>query len=394
MTTLNTSILRVLLLLPLLASFVTSGCAKRAASGSSYPTSVEGGYDGYDDYGGGDVGASYDKEMEIAEDYAPGGGLSSRGRSKHAQMLESRNEFKADEGERSYEESPPEEPPPAPEPVTDGTLEPSVVDVPTEGRPQPTQQAASKRQMIYTATMQVGVYDIAHAIAAAEALPERLGGWLHQRSDNQLILRIPAEKLESAMAEIAERGVVDYRLLEALDVTAQYTDLDSRIKVLEEMQAQLKALLARTTSVEEALEIRKALDGVTLELELARGQIRELAKSIAFSTLVLRFVERGPTVAVPTSNDPFTWVDELGVEIHGVPMHPRSFPPRKPPCPQIKTSTLSRWRSRTLALAAPLDAGLEPRLLQDVRRVVRDERGPGDARGPDHRRDRVRRLRL
>jgi hypothetical protein len=307
------------LLLPLLGF----GCAKRSAGNSMAPGlgyaggsgGDEGYYDEYDDYAGGES-ESYDKEMALAEDYGPStSSIASRGRSKHAQMIESRNEFK--NAERSYEESPPAEPEPAPAP--DPNNDATIVDLPTsaEGRApeQPVKQAASKRQMIYTATMQVGVYDLASAIAAAEALPERLGGWLHQRTDNQLVLRIPAEKLEQAMAEIAEWGVVDYRLLEALDVTAQYTDLDSRIKVLEEMQTQLQALLARSKSVEESLEIRKALDSITLELELARGQMRELAKSIAFSTLVLRFVERGPTVAVPTSNDPFTWVDELGVEI-------------------------------------------------------------------------------
>ena len=45
-----------------------------------------------------------------------------------------------------------------------------------------------------------------------------------------------------------------------------------------------------------------------------RAQMRELAKSIAFSTLILRFVERGPTQDIPNHNDPFPWVDELGVE--------------------------------------------------------------------------------
>ena len=59
----------------------------------------------------------------------------------------------------------------------------------------------------------------------------------------------------------------------------------------------------------------EALDQITLELELARAQMRELSKSIAFSTLILRFVEQGPAVSVPSSNDPFGWVDELGVEI-------------------------------------------------------------------------------
>lgn len=171
-----------------------------------------------------------------------------------------------------------------------------------------------QRQIIYTATMQVSVHDLAHALEVVEALPERYGGWLQQRVDNQLVLRIPAARLSEAMASVAELGVVDYRLLEALDVTAEYTDLDARIRVLEEMQKQLQLLLDKAVSVEQALEIRRALDQVTLELETARAQMRELARSIAFSTLILRLVQRGPTHELPSSNDPFPWVDELGVE--------------------------------------------------------------------------------
>lgn len=210
---------------------------------------------------------------------------------------------------RDYEAAELEEAKPATEPTTEP--EPLVVGQTKPEQPAPISQ---KRQVIYTATMQVSVYDLEHSLEIVESLPERYGGWMQQRIDNQLVLRIPAEKLSEAMAAVAELGVVDYRLLEALDVTAEYTDLESRIRILAETQKQLKALLAKATSVEQALEIRRALDQVTLELESARAQMRELSKSIAFSTLILNLVQRGPGQLLPSSNDPFPWVDELGVE--------------------------------------------------------------------------------
>jgi chemotaxis protein histidine kinase CheA len=201
-----------------------------------------------------------------------------------------------------------------PEMEPEGTVQPEPLEAPTDIPKQPA-PVAQKRQIIYTATMQVSVYDLEHSLEIVESLPERYGGWLHQRVDNQIVLRVPAERLAEVMATVAELGVVDYRLLEALDVTAEYTDLESRIRILAEIQKQLQALLAEATSVEQALEIRRALDEITLELEAARTQMRELSKSIAFSTLILSLVERGPTQLVPSSNDPFRWVDELGVEV-------------------------------------------------------------------------------
>jgi hypothetical protein len=293
------------LLIPLISLFMF-GCMYKKEGGAAPPGDYGGSYGGdgatgYDEYGG-----EYDyREAEMSVD------------AKMDAPARSRGGLRREFANQDYEEAPaapPAEPSPGPIAVDTST----IVDTPKPEppkQPEPTNQAAAKRQIIYTATMQVSVHDVDHAVAFAEALPERLGGWLHQRADNQLVLRIPAEKLEQAMDAIAELGVVDYRLLEALDVTAQYTDLESRIRVLEEMQTRLQAMLAQAKTVELALEIRKALDEITLELELARTQMRELAKSIAFSTLILSFVERGPMVSVPTSNDPFTWVDELGVEL-------------------------------------------------------------------------------
>lgn len=276
-----------------------------------------GGYDedyaDYADYGGsgsgGGDGGEYDFEDDSVEGeiLSPeGASLSSRGRSRHSSLVNTRSDFKREEGAPPPPEPSPDAPPePEPEPVD------ISVDVPNQPAPK---QAASKRQVIYTANMQVSVYDVEHAMALIEALPDRYGGWLHQRLDNQIVLRIPAEHLQAAMDMIAELGVVELRTLEGLDVTAEYTDLESRIRVLEQMQEQLELLLAKAKDVEQALEIRRALGQITMELELARARMRELGKSIAFSTLIVRIVARGPAVDLPTSNDPFPWVLELGVE--------------------------------------------------------------------------------
>lgn len=170
------------------------------------------------------------------------------------------------------------------------------------------------RQIIYVAGVQISVYDLENAIATVEAMPERFGGWVHMRNQSQVVLRLPAARLEPAMAQLAELGVVEARTLQAQDVTAEYVDLESRIKVLRETQTQLLALLAQAKTVEEALHVRAALDQVTLDLEVALGRMRQLSDLIAFSTLTVTLVERGPLDNIPTSNDPFRWVDSLGVE--------------------------------------------------------------------------------
>jgi Domain of unknown function (DUF4349) len=299
---------RVLVLLVCVLPVAMLGCFKPASGNSAgyypeAPADYEESYGG--SYGSGGEDGSYDYSSDVTGEAMAGSPA------PPARQMDGKQRAEKERGGKDMFKSVPEEP--APDIAPTATVQPEPLEAPTDAPKQPA-PVAQKRQIIYTASMQVSVYDLEHSLEIVESLPERYGGWLHQRVDNQIILRVPAERLAEVMATVAELGVVDYRLLEALDVTAEYTDLESRILILVEMQAQLQALLAKATSVEQALEIRRALDQITLELEAARTQMRELSKSIAFSTLILSLVERGPTQLVPSSNDPFRWVDELGVE--------------------------------------------------------------------------------
>jgi RNAse (barnase) inhibitor barstar len=189
-----------------------------------------------------------------------------------------------------------------------------------EGKPEPAiaepddQPDDHGRQIIYTANMQVGVYNIQKAMEVAEVIPARVGGWVHTRSEGFITMKIPAKSLRSVMEELGALGNVLVRELQAQDVTAEYVDLESRIKVLRETQEQLILLLKKAKNVEEALHVRRALDEVTMQLETALGRMRQLQNAISFSTLTITFVEQGPHTDTPTSNDPFPWVDSLGVE--------------------------------------------------------------------------------
>jgi hypothetical protein len=173
---------------------------------------------------------------------------------------------------------------------------------------------AYARQIIYTAEMQISVYKLDDAMQRAEELTLAAGGYVQNLSQGFYILRIPAPALRGVMDDLARLGVVEARTLQASDVTEQYVDLTTRIKVLRETQAQLLSLLKQARNVEEALKVRASVDAVTMELEQAMGRLRMLESLIGFSTLTVRMSQRGPQNTVPSSNDPFPWVDGLGVE--------------------------------------------------------------------------------
>lgn len=195
----------------------------------------------------------------------------------------------------------------------------AVADVEPEPRPEPepdetAPSPAHGRQIVYTASMRIGVFKVDEAMAQAELLPEQYGGWVHERRNDYVQMKVPAEHLEAAMAAAAKLGRVEDRQLDANDVTAEFVDLESRLRVLKRTEKQLLELLEKAKTVEETLAVRKALDQVVMELELAKGRMRQLKNMIAFSTFTVYFVEQAPHVITKGQNDPFPWVDSLGVE--------------------------------------------------------------------------------
>lgn len=270
------------------------------ALGCKAPSMATAGY-ASDNYGGGYGGSG----GEYGYDYDYGEGQADKA-AEYVAEEEQDYRFKSKPEARDTSALPPTSEVPA---------DPSGVKEPPPPPPAPDESPAPShgRQIIYTAGMGLSVFDVDDVMSKLEAIPERHGGWLHQRYDNSVVLRVPASKLQLIIDEIAEWGVVDWKTLAALDVTAEYTDLDSRIRVLEQMQKHLQALLARAENVEQSLEIQVELSRITAELELLRAQMRMLASSIAFSTLAVDLRERSTATAEP-SNDPFQWVDELGAE--------------------------------------------------------------------------------
>lgn len=198
---------------------------------------------------------------------------------------------------------------------------PPAVEAPKEGADGgPTKaieddtDAVANRHIVYTAQMRVSVFNLETAIEKAEALPDTFGGYIQTMGQNRIVLRIPSKNLRKLMEDVGGYGVVEHRTLQAQDVTAEFTDIESRIRALTETQTQLLSLLSKARNVEEALHVRQALDNINTELEVLKGRMRQLGNQITFSTLTLDFIERGPNSPTPSSNDPFPWVDSLGVE--------------------------------------------------------------------------------
>lgn len=182
-------------------------------------------------------------------------------------------------------------------------------EAPQEEAPQASGDPA--RKLIYDGTLRLAVADFEATADRARELAQELGGYLQSLTDDQLTLRIPAERWNEAIERFEQLGDVVGRRLEVRDVTEEFTDLEIQLANARALRQRLEELLARAEDVEAALKIEVELGRVRTEIERLEGRLRFLSNRVAFGTLMLQLVP--VATAGRTGGLPFPWLRQLGV---------------------------------------------------------------------------------
>jgi hypothetical protein len=203
---------------------------------------------------------------------------------------------------------PPPPPPPPQAPGEKKPAEPARESAKAEGS-EPTHETS---MLIYTARVTMAVYQVDQGLAAVEKIARDMGGYLAQKRDREIRIRVPRARFEPTLAAIDKIGDVLHRDIEAQDVTDEFVDTEIRIKNARAMQVRLKALLEKA-NVKEALELEKEMRRVTEELELLEGKLKLLKDKIAYSTITVAFEARNSAIPATRIKLPFPWLQQLGL---------------------------------------------------------------------------------
>ncbi len=167
-----------------------------------------------------------------------------------------------------------------------------------------------ERLVIRNATLGIVVKDPAEAMDQIISMAEGMGGFvvnsnLYQRRlpngnlvlEGNVTVRVPAVKLNEALGQI--KGLVDNPQTDILsenisgqDVTAEYTDLKSRLRNLEDAAEQLRKIMETATKTEDVLRVLNELRNVTEQIEVLKGQIKYYEESAAMSAISVNLQAR------------------------------------------------------------------------------------------------------
>ena len=183
---------------------------------------------------------------------------------------------------------------------TSGVVDQSITTTDGSSVPAP----SVDRIVIQNADLAIVVSDVTGRMKDIEALAQQMGGYvvssnLYQSytSNNvqvpeaQIAIRVPAAKLEDALNQIKKDAVeVQTETRTGQDVTAQYVDLQSRLKNLEAAEAQLNDILKTTTKTEDVVSIFNQLVSYREQIEVIKGQIKYYDEAAALSAITVRIV--------------------------------------------------------------------------------------------------------
>jgi TolA-binding protein len=176
-------------------------------------------------------------------------------------------------------------------------------DSAVSGGGMPGQASPVDQLVIQNANLSIVVSDPAVAMDSVVKMTEEVKGYVvdsnmyKTRNDNgmelpqaHITIRVPAEGLSATLEKI--KSLVQDPATDVLsetrsgqNVTKEYTDQKSRLKNLEDAEAQLREIMASATRTEDVMSVFNQLTQIREQIEITKGQIKYYEESAAMSSV-------------------------------------------------------------------------------------------------------------
>lgn len=165
------------------------------------------------------------------------------------------------------------------------------------------------QRIIMTGYVTLSVNDVTGGIEGITAVASKHQGFVQNSNAGEngdgsrygtITIRVPVEVYEGALSDVRALGVrVINESTNAEDITEQFTDLEARLKVAREEEQAYLALLGRSGSVSDLLQVQRELSQVRTRIEQLEGQIQYLENRSELSTITVT-LEETASVRIPT----------------------------------------------------------------------------------------------
>ena len=191
---------------------------------------------------------------------------------------------------------------------------------------------ADPEKIIYSADATVETTEFDESIRALTKLISDCGGWVESSSmeganyyntslgntsnrNAYYTLRIPADKFQSMMGSLSTLGNVPYTHTYTENVTAQYYDVQARLKAYQAQEERLLEMLDMANTVEDIVVIEDKLTDVHYMIDSLQTSLNGWDRRVNYSTLSLSINE--VQVYTPQSVSNISYGEKLGQAFTG-----------------------------------------------------------------------------
>lgn len=199
----------------------------------------------------------------------------------------------------------PEAPAEAPEMTEDAEWDMAAEEAGSaSGSTETPQVQDTNRKLIKNVDMDVETEEFDTLLDKMEKKVDSLGGYVESSytyngssyygSNNRnasMTIRIPAEKLDDFLSEVAESSNVISRNDSVTDITLQYVDMESHKKALLAEQDRLLELMEQVETIEDIITLESRLSEVRYQIESMESQLRTYDNQVSYSTIYLNINE-------------------------------------------------------------------------------------------------------
>ena len=174
---------------------------------------------------------------------------------------------------------------------------------------------AAADKLVRTASLQVQVDDVEAGAADVRRIAVTAGGMVvsenssavpsgstrgsvdKEGSRSVLALAVPSDSLDRVLDDVGKLGTTVQRSSASRDVTSTYVDTQSRIATMKASLDQLRALLAKTTSIDQVVSLETEASRRQADLDSLQAQLNALDKKVSMSTLTVNLATAAQVVA-------------------------------------------------------------------------------------------------
>lgn len=156
--------------------------------------------------------------------------------------------------------------------------------------------SSADRKVIQESNLSLQVKDVGAAMSTLKSEVESEGGFMvsshlstpQDAASGTLIVRVPAEKLESTLGFIRQQSIkVVSENLYGKDITDQYSDLEARLATLEKTKAKFEEIMNTATKTADILEVQRQLTYIQNQIDSVKGQQQYLDKSANMAKITI-----------------------------------------------------------------------------------------------------------